>query len=63
MLTDCGVGGDPALLEAGAQVVERQLNTVLALLVSHGELSTTNWLLREVGSGLLAGNGLSGSDT
>ena len=63
MLTDCGVGGDPALLEAWAQVVERQLNTVLGLFVGHSELSTTNRLLREVGSSLLAGNGLGSSDT
>ena len=63
LLTDCGVGGDPAVFDAGAEIVERKLNAMLAFLISHRKLGTANRSLREAGSVLLAGHSLGGGDS
>ena len=44
-LTDCGVGCNPTVLDAGAQIIERQLDTVHYLLVSHRQLGLILGLL------------------
>ena len=42
---DCGVGSDPAILDSWVEVVKRYLDSMLGLLVGHGELRFVGSLL------------------
>lgn len=44
-LTNCGVGGDPAVFNTRHQIVERKSHAVLGLFFSHGELGLVSGLL------------------